>query len=335
MSLAGLAIGAILVGVLVIRIDLRESWRSILRMDPRLIWLPAVMLMVGLTIRPWRWQLIFPKPSRPGFWPSFTVWSVANMSNNVLPARGGDVLRCFLIARGQGMNRASLALATLGLEKVLDGLALLLVVALSSHFLAPPGWLANLTIVAAMIFGGAFAAMVILHYRPRGFQRAIRMLSLKCRHPRLGRRGSDLLGSFAEGLNMVGSWRQMTRLALLTAVTWFVEMAYVWAVAQALGLHLSLWAGMVVAAILGLGLMIPAAPAYVGSYEFFSVAVLGMFGVAPEQALSLAIVMHAGVLLMTTAFGLAGLASTGISRSRPMTGGITRQHSEEAVTDGE
>lgn len=316
-SLLGLALSVLLVALLVYTVDLREAWRAILRMDHGQLWLPALLIAVGLTLRPYRWQLIFPPQHRPTFGRSLAVWSIANMSNNVLPARGGDVLRCFLIARGQPMRMAGTALATLGMEKVLDGLALLAVIVLAFWFVTPPGWLQALTLAAALIFVGALVVMIVLQRSPVWIERTALGVALRLHRPQLGRRVVDLLHSFADGLHAVRSVRQMSVLVALTALTWFIEVALVWACARALGLPIELWHGTVIAAVLGLGLMVPAAPGYVGSYEFICVSVGAMFGLKGEQALALALVMHAGVLLMTTAFGLASLAATALSPNLP------------------
>jgi hypothetical protein len=315
-SLVGLALSVLLVVLLVWTVDLREAWRAILRMDHGRLWLPALLIALGLTIRPYRWQLIFPPHHRPMFGRAFVVWSIANMSNNVLPARGGDVLRCFLIARGQPMRLASTALATLGMEKVLDGLALLAVIVLAFWFVTPPGWLQALTFVAALIFVGALAVMILLQRSPAWIERMVLGVALRLRRPALGRKIIGLLRSFADGLHAVRSPRQMGVLVGLTTLTWFIEVALVWACARALGLPIELWHGTVIAAVLGLGLMVPAAPGYVGSYEFICVSVGAMFALSGEQALALALVMHAGVLVMTTVFGLASLAATTVRGAR-------------------
>jgi uncharacterized membrane protein YbhN (UPF0104 family) len=38
--------------------------------------------------------------------------------------------------------------------------------------------------------------------------------------------------------------------------------------------------------------MVPSAPGFLGTYEFFAVASLGLFGIAPSPALALAVTMH-------------------------------------------
>jgi hypothetical protein len=51
--------------------------------------------------------------------------------------------------------------------------------------------------------------------------------------------------------------------------------------------------------------MLPAAPGYVGTFQFFAVAALAVWGVPREPALAVAIVAHLAQYVLVTAIGLA------------------------------
>jgi uncharacterized membrane protein YbhN (UPF0104 family) len=156
----------------------------------------------------------------------------------------------------------------------------------------------------------------LLQSHPEVFRRFVRGCFRFIRRPALGEKVQDLSISLAEGLSAIGSLDRMLVLVAATAVVWALEAAFIWAMAAAVGVPLSIAGGALVAAVLGLGLMIPAAPGYVGTYEFFAVAVLSLFGASRESALALTLVMHAWVLLFTTGMGLAALAASGVRLSR-------------------
>jgi hypothetical protein len=63
-----------------------------------------------------------------------------------LPIRGGDVVRCFLIAREPSLSTAGTTLGTLGIEKIFDGLALFAVVVIGCLFLSPPQWVVHVEV---------------------------------------------------------------------------------------------------------------------------------------------------------------------------------------------
>jgi hypothetical protein len=104
----------------------------------------------------------------------------------------------------------------------------------------------------------------------------------------------------------------MTKLVLLTILVWVGDAALIWGIALVLDLSLSLPSAVFVSAVLGLGLMIPAAPGFIGTYEFFSVAALRASGIGSESALALAVVMHAWVFLATIILGFIGLSLVGM-----------------------
>ena len=65
--------------------------------------------------------------------------------------------------------------------------------------------------------------------------------------------------------------------------------------------------------VIGLGLAVPAAPASVGTYEFFAVAALGLAGIPSASALACALLLHSWPFAMTSATGLVCLAWAGLS----------------------
>lgn len=98
------------------------------------------------------------------------------------------------------------------------------------------------------------------------------------------------------------------RLVILTAVIWWLEMLLVQVLAGSLGLRLDGIASLAAIGIIGLGMMIPAAPGYVGTYELSAVTAFGLFGVRPETGAALAVLLHSWVLITTTACGLPALS---------------------------
>ena len=303
----GLLISLCFLVLLFRHVDLDQSWKDLAGVHVRLLLVPLLVTFVSTPLRPWRWQEIFPSTMRPGFIPCFGILSVGNMTNNLLPARGGDLLRCFLIQNKHSLSGASTALATLALEKVLDGLALLVIVLLSCCFFSPPQWLWKLGFLSGIVFVGALMMLVLLRYRTVWFLARVRSLFRVIRLVALGEKIAVLSEGFAEGLSAVTSPSHMTKLVLLTILVWVGDAALIWGIALVLDLSLSLPSAVFVSAVLGLGLMIPAAPGFIGTYEFFSVAALRASGIGSESALALAVVMHAWVFLATIILGFIGL----------------------------
>ena len=315
-AVVGVLIGLGCLALLLRQVDLRQSWNALGRLNGPFLLVPLAVFFVNLPLRAWRWQLIFPSRSRPSIGNCLTVLGIGNMANFLLPGRAGDLARCVLVGRAGSLNESSRTLATLAVEKVLDGLALVGMVLFSLWALHPPHWVLDLVRVAVLIFGGALVLLVVLRYQTRlliGFVRsAFRAVHLSA----LEEKFDGLLTSFADGLNAVGSAGQMLTLLLLTAAIWTTEAGSIWGLAHALGLAVSLKSAIVASAILGLGLMIPAAPGGLGTYELFGTEAFKLAGIAASSALALTVVIHAWVFVANIAVGVCLLAVKGISLSQ-------------------
>lgn len=325
MLLVGLVISSALLFFLLRQLkksDLSQIWTVLAGLNPWMLAVPIAAGSASAILRPWRWQKIFPPNLRPTFWLSFGALSVGNMANNLVPVRGGDLLRCFLISRKNSLSGASLALATLGLEKVLDGLALLAVLLISFLFISPPKSLGLLLILGALIFGGALCAVLLLHYRTGWFLAATRSLFRAIRLEALGERVATLFEWFAQGLGAVSSPATMAELAVFTVLIWTGDTISVWGLALALHIPLSIPGAALVTAVVGLSQMVPSAPAAVGPYEASSVAALALLQVKFANAMAFTVFMHAWGVLTATLLGVGGLWASGASFSRVMHGQV-------------
>jgi uncharacterized membrane protein YbhN (UPF0104 family) len=295
--------------------DLRQTWIRLRDLDLRYLMAPLGLTLVNYPLRGWRWQRIFPPHARPGFWVCFQTLALGNALNNFVPGRGGDIARCVLVTRKATLAGGTLALATLGVEKILDGLALLAVVLLSFRVLTPPQWVIQLEIAAGILFGGALAVVIALRYRAEWLLARIERAMGAAGFPGLGEKAGVLGRSFAEGLHGIASARDMAVLLSITAAIWATEAGLVCGLAWALHVPLSLSGGVMVCAVLGLALMIPAAPGALGTYEFFSSAALALAGVGVATGLALTLVLHAWVLLATSITGFLCAGSTVMLRA--------------------
>jgi len=309
----GILIGLGCVAILLRQVDLKQSWNALGRLNGPYMLVPLAMLFVNLPLRAWRWQLIFPSSRRPGLGACLTVLGIGNMANFLLPGRAGDLARCVLLGRGDSLRETSRTLATLAVEKVLDGLALVGMVLFAVWALHPPHWVIELLRVATLIFGGALVLLVALRYQTRALidsvRRGFRLVHLSS----LEEKFDGLLTSFADGLSAVSSAGQMLTLLLITAAIWITDAGSIWGLAGALGLGVSLKSAVVASAVLGLGLMIPAAPGGLGTYELFGTEAFKLAGIAASSALALTVVIHAWVFVANIVLGICLLAVKGIS----------------------
>ena len=82
---------------------------------------------------------------------------------------------------------------------------------------------------------------------------------------------------------------------------------------RAYGLHVSVAAGLAVFLIMHVGTMVPAAPANVGTYQFFTVLGLTLFGVDKTTAVGLSLVAFGILNIPLLVIGFWAFASSGLT----------------------
>lgn len=84
---------------------------------------------------------------------------------------------------------------------------------------------------------------------------------------------------------------------------------------QACGLQLSFWAGAVVLLIVHIGTAIPNAPSNVGTYQFFTVVGLQLFGIDKTLATGFSVVVFIVLTIPLWVLGLFAIARSGMTLS--------------------
>jgi glycosyltransferase 2 family protein len=312
-AILGLLIGVGCLGVLIRQVDLKQSWNTLSSLNGPYLLVPLAAFLINIPLRAWRWQLIFPLSSRPDFGTCLSTLGIGNMANFLLPGRAGDMARCVLLDGSPSWKNSSRTLATLIVEKVFDGLALIAMALLSVWFLHPPSWVLALLRVAVLIFGSAVVFLFFAHYRKKRLLAAVRLLFRALHLSSLEEKFDGLLGAFVDGLVALGSGSQLVVLLAMTAAIWSTEAVLVLGLGRALGLAVSLHSAVVASAMLGLGLMIPAAPGGLGTYELFGAEAFKLTGLSASEGLALTLVIHAWVFVTNVALGTLLLGIKGIS----------------------
>jgi len=152
------------------------------------------------------------------------------------------------------------------------------------------------------------------------FPRPILRLARLCLHPvpeKLAARITGLLDAFIAGLEALRSPLALARIAGLSLIVWACEggtFAFV-LLAFPIGLGRDEWIGATIFLLVfvNLGIMIPSAPGYIGTYQLFAKLALGAFGIAASAAVALSFVAHALQYTLITSVGLLSLWKLGFS----------------------
>ena len=268
--------------------------------------LPAVLLMILMqALRVWRWGLIL---SPLGKLETLTLWAITNvgfLAITALPARLGELLRPYLVARHSPI-KMSAAVGTVFLERFFDGVTILTIASLTPFFTQLPPWLIDANYVFLLINLVLLAVIILAVFR-RPLLESFFNFFLRLGPQRWTETLSRLLRHFLDGIQIIGDGPRLFRILLLSLLIWLVDALAIYFLFLAFKLSLPSAAAFVLMIILIIGIAIPTAPGFVGNWHYSCVLGLSLFGIAKTEALTFAIIYHFLAISITLVLGLAFL----------------------------
>src|SRR3954465_13394356 len=118
-------LGVVLLALFLRNANLHDVWAEVTRARPELMLLAVGMTAMTYLFRAVRWQYLLSPIGRVSLANALRMTVIGFAASAVLPARAGEVLRPWLLARKEGLS-ATAAFATIILERVLDTVMVLL-----------------------------------------------------------------------------------------------------------------------------------------------------------------------------------------------------------------
>jgi uncharacterized protein (TIRG00374 family) len=271
----------------------------------------AVYLLVLIAIhflRVWRWLPLLAPLDRVSFRVVNRVSAVGFMATFLFPLRLGELVRPYLIRRESAKIGMTSALATIVVERIMDGLLVSLL--LFGVLVTLPNQAGAITeirlgaYVALAVFVGGMATVVALYWQQ---DRAIRvaMAIVRPLSRPVAERVERLLQSFLRGLACLPSARHFLGFTAITAVYWGINGVGLWMLAGGFGLAIPLGAAYAMMSCVVVGMMIPNSPGNVGTFWYFLLLPLSLYGLSAQvaQVTLFGLVVYAMQLLQQSAFG--------------------------------
>jgi uncharacterized protein (TIRG00374 family) len=311
-TLAGLGISASALALTLRGKELGRIWQEMLGADYRWLWPYLAVLTLIHLLRTWRWGLLLEPVAKLPFSKLNAASAVGIMALVLLPFRLGEFARPYLVAERPKL-RVSAALSSVVVERVADGLftAVLLILTLLA---VPEGTrgLSAFRLAGGIVFAifAALLAFLVLAYRNRPRAVGLTHRLLDPFSPRLAERAAGMMDAFIHGLRLVPSRRKVALFFALTGTYWAVNGLGIQVLARSFDFHLRLLDAYTVLGVLVVGVMIPAGPGMVGTFQAAVAGGLALFYPGQgERAFAFANVLWLVQLAQQTAFGFVFLFS--------------------------
>ena len=299
--------------------NLTSVWAQVRRARVDLLVLGFLAVMASYVIRAWRWQYLLQPIGPTRFRTAFRTTIIGFAALGVLPARAGDVLRPYLLARQEGLS-VSATLATIVMERVLDLVAVLVLLAFyvwgvgaSSSI---PGPLLRAIEVSAAVSGlGALTLLGLMWVFATHPERIgdLVLMTGRVLPTRIATRISEFARKFSAGFAAARDPRALALAAVWSFPLWLAIGAQVWLVTVAFGIVMPFTGTFLLQALLVIGVAVPT-PGAIGSYhEAYRIGATTFFGAANDAAVAAAIVTHALSFVPVVLMGILFMAQDGLS----------------------
>ncbi|MBM4387865.1 MAG: flippase-like domain-containing protein, partial [Deltaproteobacteria bacterium] len=252
-----------------------------------IVYIPIYFLSLAVmhVFRTWRWQPLLNPIGGVDFWTLNRICSIGFLSVFILPLRLGEFVRPYLLAEDCGI-RKSTGLATIIVERTFDGVivAAFLIIALvfmprdfqDQYIEIRIGAYAAVAVFSAI----AFCLLMLFIFRKwaqRVFDAVISVFPA-----RVANRLSGIFSAFTEALKIIPDYRNLAVFILISVCYWLSNAVglYVFAKGFSFESEITFPASLAMMATIVIGMMIPNSPANVGSFWFFILKPLALYGIA-------------------------------------------------------
>jgi glycosyltransferase 2 family protein len=319
-AVLGILISALLIWWVLRGVDPEAVWNEVRRANWWLLAAAVAVATSGFLIRALRWKLLLhPLHPRTGLRTRFAAVNIGFAANNLLPARVGEFARAWAISRVEPVT-VSGAVGSLVVERFLDAVAISILLGVA---LLHPSFPADATVggqplarvlwILLTALGGVLAFISLLVLFPRTLVawtgRVTRILP-----ERIGRIVVEVMGSFLSGLGALRDPGLFAGAMAWSLGFWSWNAVSFWLAFHAFGIDQGYATALFVQAIIALGVAIPSAPGFFGT--FHAAAVVGLhevYRVEEGATLAFAFGYHLGGFIPVTLIGLWYAGQLGLS----------------------
>jgi uncharacterized protein (TIRG00374 family) len=317
---------ALAVGLLAVffrNADLARVWTEMKSARADLLTVAVVLTVAMYVVRAERWQYLLAPLGPTRFGVAFRTTIIGFAASFVLPARAGEVLRPYLLARREDLS-VTAAFATIIVERMLDLVAVLIL--LGAFLLALESGEAQAAprLYQTVWYGGAIAAPVGIGilagmFVMAGHPERLHALVLRAERvlpARLARATAAFAKTFAEGLAVVRHPSRLVWAMAWSMVLWLAIAAQVWVVVRAFDIGVPFVGTFLITAMLVVGVSVPTPGGVGGTHEVLRLALTSFYGAENNAAVGAAILQHAVNFVPILVLGLVFIAQDGLNLSR-------------------
>jgi uncharacterized protein (TIRG00374 family) len=298
-------------------VNFREFVRTFEGASPGLAVLAMLIDVLSYAAQGTRWRLLLMGKGNLSISRATQAVYAGLFTNELLPLRVGELVRVYLVSRWLSKDFASI-FPSITVERLFDSVWLALLIGLSAFLVPLPKDLIRSEEIlgGAVLIGTGIFLYFVLREEKRlegegGASFGNYRYTWKPLHS-----AARAVDRFAIEMKEIGLTRSFYASFGISFFVIFFQIVAFWIVMRAFNLDLSFTAGAVVFLIVHLGTAIPNAPGNVGTYQFFTVVGLSIFGVDKTTAAGFSVVAFIILTAPLLALGLIAFTRAGVPLKR-------------------
>ncbi len=284
------------------KVDYTQLWQALKGANYWFIIPNVILTIFSMWMRAFRWKYMVNPIKKVGLGRLFSSVMIGFMANNVLPARLGEFIRAYSLGSKENISKSA-SFATIVVERLFDGFSILFILWVSLLLSDFPDWVkkgSNLFLVMNL---GLLFFLIFLEIKTdstvKFFQYIFRILPHKLRM-----KAEEVLLKFISGLKVFRDVSSLVWILAWSISIWVVIGISNYFIFLAFGLYPPIEASFILLVIVCLGVTLPAAPGFVGTFQFFCIVALERFNIGRSVALPFSLVLHACQYFPVTLLGL-------------------------------
>ena len=311
----GLGSGAVLIVVFLRLVNIGAVARHLAHLNVGLALLCGAAFLGAFVVRALRWRCLLIPTCRVSRRRAVAIYQVAIFVNWLLPVRGGELVKCLLLRRSDGVP-ISRSFATVSMDKAMDllpAIGLLALVPIVQPRLSRPLWVLLLGALAVVTLGAAVVALAAWR-REQTLALSTRLFG-RFLSEGLRRRVEPFIVGF---LDTLAGYLRQPRLILValayTLVAVALDALFCMLAFRTVGVAVT-WPVVIYGYTLyNLAYIVPTPPGQIGSNEIIGLLIFSdMFGLDKSAVGGVFLFSHPWTALLMTVSGLACLSAMGLT----------------------
>ncbi|MBN1565096.1 MAG: flippase-like domain-containing protein, partial [Anaerolineae bacterium] len=313
MLMVGIAVSGLFLYIGLRGLDLADVWHDMRTINLGWVIVGATVYFLAVWGRTWRWHYLLRSLKPVSLRNLFPVVVIGYMGNNVYPFRAGEVIRAYVLKRNEDVS-ISASLATIIVERIFDGLVMLIFVFVALPFADfKEDWLRDIVFFSTLLFWGAFLIFLVMALRPEHMRRLYTTIFDRALPEVFAEKAKGFADHFMLGLENLRRPRDLVMILVSSIFIWLTETTKYWFVMHAFDFEVSFFVLMLMTAVVNLATTLPSSPGYVGTFDTPGIKTLTAYGVQETVAASYTLVLHAALWLPITLLGFYYLYREGVS----------------------